>query len=244
MKAVLLSLTHYIMNQPRIYSMPEEFMYDQNVPAHWRVLGILNGFFLNRKKVYASNKWFSEQLGCSERTITEAIGTLERIGKISCKRTKTTRVITDVKDSDELLPPSQSTAIPLDSNELLSNADLNADNILGGTEVPQGKCSLPIEVVPDTEKPKVIHKVKHPAYQVFQIFRDVTGYFPDYWSRNKTIRESADSLWKTKGPDQIRRALLYYMDNKSVPYCPEIITPFDLETKWKKLSIFKEKNGN
>lgn len=127
-------------------------------------------------------------------------------------------------------------------NSLILDKQKTSDSITETTHRLQQGTDVPIEIVSDVEKRPP--KVKHPAFEVFTVFRDVTGYFPAYWARNKTIRQSADSLHLDHGIDKIRRALLYYMENKDLPFCPEIVTPFDLETKWKKLSNFKKKNGD
>jgi hypothetical protein len=62
--------------------MPESFMKDPNVSAKWKLYGIINGFWLNRKTVYASNQYFSKEIGCSERAIISALGELESAGMI------------------------------------------------------------------------------------------------------------------------------------------------------------------
>lgn len=45
-----------------IYTMPQAFMDDKSVPTHWRLLGYLNGFFINGKSVWASSATIAEEL--------------------------------------------------------------------------------------------------------------------------------------------------------------------------------------
>lgn len=211
--------------------MPEDFMSDQSVPAHWRLLGILNGFFLNYKPVYASNEWLSEQLKCSTRTITDAVARLEQMGFIVCERTRTTRVIKQ-KDSNQLLSPSQPTAIP-DSNQLLSNADSNADNNTG---------SEAAYVIVKDEPEKQRKKEPDIPKQVFQVFSDVIGRSPLNWRTNTTQRTSAENLYTERGLGQIKKALEVYLEIRGEPFCPQINSPYDLDSKWTKLAAFKKKH--
>ena len=77
-----------------VYTMPQSFMDDKSVPAHWRLLGYLNGFFINGNAVWASNETIGEKIGCSPRSIQTAVKTLEDKGLIVCERTRRTRIIT------------------------------------------------------------------------------------------------------------------------------------------------------
>lgn len=88
------------------YTMPEAFMKDKDVPVRWRILGIVNGFHLNGRSFYGSNKWLMKRLGTSQQAITKAIKDLEDMGEVSCERTQTTRIIhRQVKGTTELVPP-------------------------------------------------------------------------------------------------------------------------------------------
>ena len=65
-----------------IYTMPEQFMEDSSVPVLWRLYGMLNGFWVNGLTVYAANKYFSEKLKCSERTVRMSLELLEKKGLV------------------------------------------------------------------------------------------------------------------------------------------------------------------
>jgi hypothetical protein len=72
--------------QPYIYTLPEQFMEDKSVPMRWKLYSLINGFWLSGKTVFASNSFFAEKLGCSERHIQNCLedlekeGVLERVG--------------------------------------------------------------------------------------------------------------------------------------------------------------------
>ncbi len=65
------------MKQPHIYTLPERFIKDPAVPFRWKLYTILNGFWIAGKPVFASNAWFAEKLGCSDRTVREGLLELE-----------------------------------------------------------------------------------------------------------------------------------------------------------------------
>lgn len=217
-------------------------MNDSSVPAHWRLLGILNGFFINGKKVYASNEWFAEQLKCSTRTVTDAISKLEQLGKIHCERTRTSRVITDVKDSNQLLPPSQPTAIP-DSNQLLSNADHNADRkdlVAGATEIVSGSFQ-PFVVVVDRPPAKPKNKNHEEIKKVFRLFGR------DCYERigiRKQEYEAAKYLLEKYGMEKLKNAMEYVKENADTDHFYTVDSPYELRIKWGKLSRHKLRNGN
>ena len=77
----------------RIYTMPQSFMDDKSVPTHWRLLWLLNWFFLNGNSVWKSNATLWKELWVSERSVTRAIVILEKMQLIFIRRTKTSRTI-------------------------------------------------------------------------------------------------------------------------------------------------------
>jgi hypothetical protein len=52
-------------------------MQDQSVPARWRVLGYLNGFFINHRKCWASNETIAQAIGAHKDTVSQAVKELE-----------------------------------------------------------------------------------------------------------------------------------------------------------------------
>lgn len=89
-------------------------------------------------------------------------------------------------------------------------------------------------------KPK--EKKKRHYKEVYELFR-VLGPVPLNWSVNTTEQKCADNLYTERGLEQIKTALQFYLDHKHLEYIPEITSPYDLDSKWKKLLSFKKKNG-
>lgn len=87
---------------------------------------------------------------------------------------------------------------------------------------------------------------KYPnAPAVRKIFQDVLGRNPANWKVNKNQLQACENLYTERTPEKVRNALEYFKANKDVKYCPQITSPFDLDSKWTKLGEFKlNQNGN
>lgn len=66
------------MKQPQVYTLPEQFIRDPSVPLKWKLYTIINGFWIAGKPVFASNRFFAEKLGCTERHIQDCLAELEK----------------------------------------------------------------------------------------------------------------------------------------------------------------------
>ena len=86
-------------------------------------------------------------------------------------------------------------------------------------------------------------KVKSRAPEVFELFKEILGMYPLNWRVNKTIRTAAENLMNERGEGKIKNALLFYRENKDREFCPTILTPYDLDSKWTKLAKFRNDNG-
>ena len=81
------------MKQPYIYTLPEQFIKDIEVPTRWRVWAVINGFFISGKMCWASNEWIGEQVKAHKDSVSQAVKELEKMGLLVCKRTARTRLI-------------------------------------------------------------------------------------------------------------------------------------------------------
>ena len=96
----------------------------------------------------------------------------------------------------------------------------------------------------DGEVEKKPTKVKREYKQVYAMFNKLLGKeIPPNWMLNKTQMQAADNLWKTKGKEKIQVALLFYSEHKDHEYCPRILSPYDLDSKWEELKDFKKRNN-
>lgn len=92
----------------------------------------------------------------------------------------------------------------------------------------------------EEEKPKA----KSNCYEVYTLFEALLGKYPLNWRVNKTQRLSAENLYTERGIKTISNALEFYKEHKEKEYCPQISSPYDLDSKWTKLAELKRKYGN
>ncbi len=99
------------------------------------------------------------------------------------------------------------------------------------------------EIVSEDDKP-IREKKINTSEQVFNIFKEEINKYPLNWKTNKTQRLAAENLLQERGEDQIRKALRFFKKHKDEPFCPEVSTPWDLDSKWTKLLKFSKKYGH
>lgn len=103
----------------------------------------------------------------------------------------------------------------------------------------EGEIDLDTGDLTPAEKPKT---KKYPnAKPVFNIFKEVLGRYPKNWDVNKTQLRCAENLSTERGLVQIKKALLSYQERKDEKFCPQIHSPYDLDSKWTNLYKFVNK---
>ncbi len=228
------------MKQPYTYTMPESFIKDANVPARWRVLGVLNGFFINGMKFWGSNEWIGEKIGAHKDTVSQGIKELEELGLIRCDRTRRTRVVYDNKTEIGTNAYLRPVPTPIsDRRQRLTNADSNADRDNLVAEATENV--LPIVVVADTPPTKPKNKDHLEIKSVFRLFGK------DCYERigiRKQEYEAARYLLDKYGMEKIENAMKYVRENEGTEHFYTVDTPYELRLKWVKLSKHKSRNGN
>lgn len=214
-------------------------MQDQSVPARWRLLGIMNGFFINGKAFYGSNEWLMEQLQCSEQTVSNAMSELETLGEVVIQRTRRSRLVRrNLRDPNQLGSETL-TDYSRDPNQLGTNSVINSDTNSG----EQSSQEI-VAVSEDERPPKEKKTTTKEALQVLSLFEkklrvDITG-----WGVDKTQRQSITNLLtRSKGKlDLIESALDFVVDYRDeLEYFPQILSPYDLDKKWNQLKAKKAK---
>jgi len=189
--------------KPYVYTMPESFMYDQSVPARWRLLGIINGFHINGLEFFATNEWVMKELDCSQQTVSTAIKELEKMGEIKIKRQGMNRIISRIfksKGTNQLVGGYKSTCME-GTNQLVHNADIyNSDNIIQQTPLAIAR--------PDEESKKdlIINKSSkfiEPTFEeVFEYCRerrnsvDANSFIDFYTSKGWKVGNQKMKDWK------------------------------------------------
>lgn len=75
--------------------------------------------------------------------------------------------------------------------------------------------------------------------------REAFAWFPDYeaWWNMNTTQLKYGELTYVRGEKAVRSILTFLQKNSGLEDCPEVTTPYDLETKWKKIEKFAKRNG-
>ena len=95
-----------------------------------------------------------------------------------------------------------------------------------------GDTSLKVEKKPNTrEYPN--------APAVRKVFQEVLGQNPANWKVNANQLKACENLFTERGIEKIRNALEFYVEHKDNEFCPQITSPYDLDSKYTKLSHFK-----
>jgi len=224
------------MKQPYTYSMPETFLKDKSVPARWRVLAVINGFILNGGCFYGSNEWLMEQLGCSEQTVSNAFSELEELGEIRTERTKRTRKVYKTSRDPNQLGSETQVDSTRDPSSFGTNSVSNSEKNTSEAEAP------PVEEVVisfSEEEGRVRKPAKYPKA------REVFTWFPEpepSWKINTTECKHAELLY-LRGESAVRGILAFLEKNQDIEDCPQVLSPYDLETKWKRVLAFAKRNG-
>jgi phage replication O-like protein O len=92
------------------------------------------------------------------------------------------------------------------------------------------------------QKPKT-KKYPH-APVIRKIFQEVLGNNPANWKVNKTQLQACENLYTERGEQKVRNALEWYQEHRELEYCPQITSPYDLDSKYIQLSRFKHKYEN
>lgn len=219
------------MRKPYIYVMPEAFILDTSVPVRWRILGILNGFFVNGEKCWASNEWIGEKINAHKDSVSQGVKELEEMGLIRAERTRRSRTIVPVLKTEiggQTYEEGVSSPIS-DRPEDLSNSVSNS--VSNTSEVP-----LRVEIEKE-ERPVRPERRAKDKQAVFDLFSEKK----EPWWFHKQQKEAALRLFDLKGLEQVSKALSIVRKNRTDPFCPKPGTPFELEQKWEAILNYKNR---
>lgn len=223
------------MSKEYTYSMPQQFIDDPNVALKWKLYGYLNGFWISGKSVYARNDTLAKNFNKSERAIQSALEELEGLGLVTRDIKGLSRYILPgglkVEGRSPASPTHEAQLHPGDEAQLHHISDSISDSIYTG--------ELPVRVVEVSEKEK---KSKSPAkYPNAKTIFSFWGPYPRNWDLNATQLRAAENLFKEHGLEEVKDAVEWYETVKDLPFCPQMTSPYDLDSKWDKLEAFSNK---
>lgn len=221
------------MKQPYIYTMPERFLTDQEVPARWRVWGVLNGFFINNQKCWASNEWLGEKIGAHKDTVSKAVSELETLNLIRCERTRRSRFITPIYTEIGVDAYQRPPSTPIsDRRGRLSISDSISDNLTIGAD------ARIIEVSEEEKTPKPKSKYANAR----ALFKEVFGpKYPLAWNTNSTQLTAGENLYTEHGIEEAKEARQWYLKNRPPDFALSVSTPHDLDRNFPKIEEYFNK---
>lgn len=95
-----------------------------------------------------------------------------------------------------------------------------------------------IEVEEKPEKKSAPKKYPH-SKEVFELW----GKYPRNWDLNSTQLRAAENLFEEHGVQEVKDALEWYESVKDREFCPVVVSPYDLDSKWDKLEAFNDKHS-
>ena len=131
------------------------------------------------------------------------------------------------------------------NNTLKSEANASAEDMSWNKQsddYEEGVVNLDGDITLVDDKKKPTRKYPN-APAVRKVFQEVTGRNPANWKVNATQLKACENLYTERTLEKVRIALQFYEENKHKEFCPQISSPFDLDSKWTKLGEFKLKQS-
>ena len=189
---------------------------------------------LKNERCTAGNETLAELASTTPLTIGQCLVHLDKAGFIQ-------RIFKDNNphsDRIEIIPLLVVThrAMSPHSREPLvytqQNKSIKEEQILS-----EPKGSREVKLSEDGEE-VIPREKKYPnARSVYRLW----GTYPANWRINTAQLRAAENLYKERGLERIRKALAFIENHKGEEFIPEILTPYDLDSKWIKLIAFKKR---
>jgi len=219
--------------------------------SHVLVYGAVEAHSLGEKGCIASNQLLANETGLEVGTVKNVLTQMSKARWLQINYTdslKNERIT--IQPLLEIKTPSLSSDTPVTPqlhprHSVVTIEDIREDSKTSEprSQVSENLKSSDEEVVFDfdiDEDGNTLKKKKmDTSYRkVFALF---WSNYPQSWNRNTTQIRAARALMKERGMDQVKKAIQYWHVHCEEPYCPDLSTPYDLDTKWDKLLKFKNK---
>jgi hypothetical protein len=195
---------------------------------------------LKNEKCFAANSSLAELMGSTVTSIGNSLTTLERAGFI-----RRTYQGSRFSDRSEIIPLVYFGA-PSPTGEANHHPQVMAPSPTGEQnksikKEPTSSVPLRVEKITKDEDsdrtPKKTSRAEFPhAEEIFDLFtpRDVS------WTIDKTQRKHAEQLYG-RGIEKVKHALKFFYRHKDEEHCPQVFTPYLLNTKWLNLQVYANK---
>lgn len=160
--------------------------------------------------------------------------------KYNCKRTMYTEEFSQLNiKENKAYTLDKSQGLPVQSENSLKTVFRIEENRIDKNTVSVAVAPQVVEVLEvseESKKPRAKPKYPH-SKEVFALWPSA----PKNWALNTTQLRAAENLYEEHGIEEITSALLYIKNHKDEEFCPQISTPYDLDSKWLKLEAFYDK---
>lgn len=215
---------------PYIYTLPEEFLKDPSVPIHWKLYGVINGFWISGKPVFASNAFFAEKLGTTDRHIRRSLEHLEGLGLLDRQ----------IDGLQRYIYPGGRTASVLGGGRWESvGADVGRPHISISKSINTLGADKPRIVIVSDKEPKEREPKADTSYR--RVFEAWGPKYPLHWRKNATEIQAAKNILEELTVEDVIWAIKTFEKHKSDPYCPSILKPSDVDRKWDNLVAYEKK---
>lgn len=226
--------------KPNYYAIiPANVRYSQ-IPAGAKLLyGELTALTSREGYCWSTNKYFAELYDVHQNSVVLWLGFLQKEGFIRMEVDKSAgnkRRIWILNDKFGI-PLSQKTVIAITKN--IVHSINNTSNTKGEDESSQ---IVEVAISEDGDARDIAAK-REKADTSYKTIFALWGKYPKNWLLNKTQIQAAKNLLEEHKIEQIRGALKFHSENSEHTYCPTILSPYDLDSKWNKLIAFKRKYG-
>lgn len=211
--------------------------------------------------LWQGERLFQRRLGIPESSVEDILNFFEKATQIRQQKTTKHRLITilnwdkhQISDNKATTEQQQADTIKNDKkvkNVILEETSSSLLNLKDKQKASMGwnnPADDADEFVVDYDSGEVkdtvpVSKKKYPnALQVYKVFLEVLGKLPANWKVNKTQLQCAENLFEERGLEKVRNALQFYKEHQEEEFCPQVSTPYDLDTKYTNLSQFKTKH--
>lgn len=219
------------MEKPNYYAIIPAHVRYSEVSANAKLLyGEITALSSKEGFCWATNKYFGDLYGVGAKAVSDWISELREAGFITytIENMNTRRIFLVGVPSKDGGGYRQKTDIVL--QESITNNSAVAE--------PPAIKDIPIGKDEPRKRPST---AKYPnALEVFSLWganRRKAWENP----QNARERQAAQNLFEEHGIEEIQNALKWYEDLKDRDFCPQIFSPYDLDTKWAKLEALVEK---
>ena len=210
-------------------------MSDTSVPMRWKLYALVNGFSIGGKTVFASNKFFAEKLGCSERHVQNCLEELEKLGVLERTGVSQNRKIVP-KGTNPAFVGGRTRGSKGDEPSVHHTSVSNSDSLT--CELEDEIREVVVFSGEDEDAPlKRDNRVKD-KLAIYNLFSSKE----QPWWRHSHQKKAALALFDLVGLEKVRAGVEFMKEHSDDKFCPQAGTPFKYEEQMPLLAGYVKRN--